>query len=156
MEGRTPASLQRLPNANDVYSLIAVVDHVARSPLADGHLERVQHQLGPEMVRHRPADDLAAPGIEHDCKVEEPRGGRDEGDVSDPEPVRARGGEPAVDQVRGWSGLLVPPRRDWPVAATAGADETGFAHEPRNPLAPVSLSSSPQLGVHTGRPICLA
>jgi hypothetical protein len=146
----------RRPVEPKLASLIAVVDHVARSPLADGHLERVQHQLGPEMVRHRPADDLAAPGIEHDREVEETRGGRDEGDVSDPEPVRAGSGEPAIDQVRGWSGLLVPPRCDWPVAATAGADETGFAHEPRNPLAPVSLSSCPQLGVHTGRPICLA
>ena len=30
-------------------------------PLAHRHLERVQHQLGPQVVRHGPADDLAAP-----------------------------------------------------------------------------------------------
>jgi hypothetical protein len=131
------------------------MDHVARSPLADGHFKSIEHQLGPEMVRHRPTHDLAAPGIEHDCKADETRGGRDEGDVSDPQPVRARGGETAIYQVRCWSGLLVPLRCDGPIAA-AGADETGFAHEPRNPLAPVSVSSCPQLGVHTGRPICLA
>src|SRR5712691_12331085 len=42
-------------------SLVAVVDDVAGLPLADRHLQRVQHQFGAEVVRHGPADDLAAP-----------------------------------------------------------------------------------------------
>ena len=77
-------------------SLIAVVDDIGRLALPQRHAERVQHQLGAEMVRHRPADDLADPGIEHDCKVEEARGGRDERDVRDSELIGAVGSEVAV------------------------------------------------------------
>jgi hypothetical protein len=34
-------------------ALVAVVDHVARPALADGHLERIQHQLGAQIWRSR-------------------------------------------------------------------------------------------------------
>jgi len=53
-------------------SLVAVVDHVVRPALTDGHLQGIDHQFGPQVVCHRPADDFAAEGIEHDSKVEEP------------------------------------------------------------------------------------
>ena len=53
-------------------------------PLAYGHLKRVQHQLGPQMVRHGPADDFAAPDIEHHGQVKEARGSWYVGDIGDP------------------------------------------------------------------------
>lgn len=45
-------------------ALIAVMDHIARPPLADRHLEGINHQFGAQVVGHRPADDPAAPRIE--------------------------------------------------------------------------------------------
>jgi len=44
-------------------TLVAMMNDILGPPLAHGHLERVQHQLRPQMVRHGPADDLAAPDI---------------------------------------------------------------------------------------------
>src|SRR5690349_14629511 len=46
------------------------MDDAVRPPLADRHLQRVQHQFGPQMVGHRPADNLAAPGIQNYCEIE--------------------------------------------------------------------------------------
>ena len=113
---------------------------LAWPPLADRHLERVQHELGAQMVGHRPADDPAAPGIEHDGEVEEARGGRHEGDVGDPELVRASAREVAVHQVRRRAGVLVAPRRHRATAPVAGADQPGLAHQPGDPLAAVPLA----------------
>ncbi len=64
----------RRPVETGLAALVAVVDDVPGPPLANGHLHRVQHQLGAQVVRHRPADDLAAPGVQDDSKVEEARG----------------------------------------------------------------------------------
>src|SRR5258706_5486072 len=57
----TPAERER----GVLAALITVVDDIARPTLADRHVEGVQHQFGAQMVGHRPADDLAAPGVEH-------------------------------------------------------------------------------------------
>src|SRR5690349_13766878 len=66
-------------------SLVRVVDDVRRSTLLDGHVQRVEHELGAEMGRHRPADDATTPNVEHDGEVEEPSPGGDVRDIGDPE-----------------------------------------------------------------------
>jgi hypothetical protein len=53
-----------------------VDDAVGPAP-ADGHVERRQNQVGPEVVGHRPADDAAAERVQHHGQVEEARPGRD-------------------------------------------------------------------------------
>ncbi len=55
--GRITQALRRLVEPG-LAALVAVVDDVLRPALADHHLHRVQHQLGPQVVRHRPADNL--------------------------------------------------------------------------------------------------
>ena len=57
-------------------TLVAVTNDVLRSALTNSCLHRVQHQLCPQVVRHRPADDLAAPGVQHDSEIQEPGGRR--------------------------------------------------------------------------------
>ncbi len=94
-------------NGRVLRSLVAMMNDVARPPLANRHLERVEHKVGPEMIGHRPADDLAAPGVEHDGKVEESARGRHEGDIGHPELVRRACLEVAIDQVRRRPALLV-------------------------------------------------
>src|SRR2546428_647585 len=42
-------------------ALIRVMNHLGRSALRDGHVERGQDELGAKMRFHRPADDAAAP-----------------------------------------------------------------------------------------------
>ena len=131
------------------------MDHVSRPTLAEGHVQGVQNQLGSQMVGHRPADDPAAPDIHDDRQIEEARRGRDVGDVGDPQLVRAGGLEVAVHQIGRGSGLFVALRRDRAAAPAAGADQTGRAHQPGNPLAAVPLSGGPQLGMDTRCPIGL-
>ena len=49
---------------------------------------RVEYQFGPQMVGHRPTDDLAAPRVQHHGEIQEPARCRHIGDVGDPELVR--------------------------------------------------------------------
>src|ERR1700681_883693 len=76
-----------------------MVDDVLGPTLANSHLHRIQHQFGAQVVCHRPADDLAAPGVEHDGEIEKPRHCRHISDVGDPQLVRSGSVEVAVDQV---------------------------------------------------------
>jgi hypothetical protein len=40
-----------------------------RAPAPERHLQRVDHQLGADVVGDRPPDDAAAPGVEDDGQV---------------------------------------------------------------------------------------
>ena len=40
-------------------SLVRVMDHVDRTPLRQRHVEGIEHELGFQIVAHRPADDPA-------------------------------------------------------------------------------------------------
>jgi hypothetical protein len=60
------------------------MDDVARSALPDRHLERIEDQLGAQVVRGGPAHDPAAPGVQHDREVEEAGRRGDERDVRHP------------------------------------------------------------------------
>src|SRR6202035_4184822 len=64
-----PVVLRR-PVDSALAALVAVMDDAVRPSLADRHFQRIQHQLGAQMIGHRPADDLAAPGIQHDGEVQ--------------------------------------------------------------------------------------
>lgn len=132
------------------------MDDAVRPALADRHFQRIQHQLGAQMIGHRPADDLAAPGIQHDGEVQKAACRRYEGDVRHPELVRPGGDEVPIDQIRGGSGFLVPPCGRHPGAPAAGADQSGRAHQSGDALAPVLLSSCLERGLHPRRTIGFA
>ncbi len=91
-------------------ALIAVVDDDLGAPLAHGNLLRVQNQLGPRMARHRPANDLPAPRIQHDGQIQEPRRCRHISDVGHPKLVWPGRATVAVDQIRCWPRILVVSR----------------------------------------------
>src|SRR3954470_21284655 len=86
------------------------------------------------MVGGSPANDLAAPDIEHDGEVEEAGCRRNERYVRDPQLIGTAGGEVAVHQIRGRPAAVVAVRRHRPAAAMAGTDQPGAAHEPCNAL----------------------
>jgi len=130
-----------------------MMDDVAGLPLSDRHFQRVQHEFRSQIVCHRPADDLAAPGVENNGQGEKPRRSRDVGNVRHPECVRPVGGELAVDEIWGWPSLLVAPRRGGTTLAMAGANQTCGPHQTCDPLASVPFSFCPKLGMNTGRAI---
>ena len=129
------------------------MDDVTRTALTNGHFECIDHQFGAQVVRHGPADDLAAPGIEDHGKIKKPTCRRYEGDVGDPELVRSHCHKIAIDQIRRRPRLLVPPRRCHAGTATTGTDQASHTHQPRDPLAAMLLPISPQLRMHAWRSI---
>ncbi len=55
-------------------AVIRMMNHLGRSALRDGHVERGQDELGAEMGCHGPADDAATPRVEHDGEIQAPVG----------------------------------------------------------------------------------
>jgi hypothetical protein len=137
-------------------ALVAVVDDVLGTTLADRHLQRVKHQLGAQVVCHRPAHDLAAEGIEYDGEIQEPHARRNVGDIGNPQPVRAGCRKVAADQVGGWSCLFVASRGRGAATAMAGTNQPCLTHQARNPLAAMGSTACPQFGMNARCAIGLA
>src|SRR5882762_2184654 len=123
-----------------------MVNQTGARPLCrNGHRYGRQWQFGAQMIRHRPADDLAAVEVQDGGQIEPALIGLDVGDVGEPDPVRRSGGEVAVEQVRG-DREVVPaigrphppwPRHDGPDAVTA--------HQSLKATAARPAALSPQL-----------
>ncbi len=113
--------------------MVRVQHHALRLSLRHGRVERIQHQLGPQMHCHRPADDLAAQDVDDDGEIEKANPGRDVHDVGDPELIRGDRGKVALDEVRCRLGGAVAHGRHAELA-TANAGDTRLTHEPRHPL----------------------
>jgi hypothetical protein len=80
-------------------AVVAVMDHGLRAALCDRHVQRIEDQLGPQMRRHGPPDDLPTPRTEHDREEQEPCPRRDVGDVGDPELIRTGRYEDPLDEI---------------------------------------------------------
>src|SRR3546814_6221678 len=68
----------------------------------DRHLQRIDHQLGADVVRDRPAHDAAAEAVDDDREVQPPLTCAVLGHVGDVEPVWGIGAEVPLDQVLRW------------------------------------------------------
>src|SRR4051795_8043261 len=143
-----------------------------RLPPLQGHPQGGARQPGPEVVGHRPADDLTRGHVLDRGQVQPALAGRDVGDVGQPDRVRSLGGELPVERVGrdrevvaavGGPRGAAPPARDGeaalahearhPPAADPGAPPPpprGHPppHEPPPPLAADPDPLRPQLGVH--------
>jgi hypothetical protein len=97
-------------------------------------LERVDDELGAQIVLERPADDAAAEAIDDDCEIEPALPSAQVGDVGDPQPVRGRRREVALHEVVGDAHAWHADRR----ATTAPLDDAAdavLAHQPLHALA---------------------
>jgi hypothetical protein len=126
-----------------------------RLALPQRHAERVQDQLGAQMARHRPADDAAAEGVEHDGEVKKPGQSRDERYVRDPELIRAIGREVAIHEVRRRSRIAITMRGLHP-APPADTDDLCRSHQPSHTLLPDRPAFGSQLCVDPWGAICAA
>jgi hypothetical protein len=128
----------------------------------DGHLQRVQSQVGAQRPRGLPAHDEAAEGVDDEGHIDEPGPGRHVGEVRHPQLGRPGRREVPLHQVRGSGGGRI--RRGGPPGlATADALKAQLTHQPfhgaaghRDPL-PVQLppdlpgAVDPEvLGMHPG------
>ena len=65
----------------------------------DRHLERVQGQARPQVIRDLPADDLAGKQVRDERGIDKPAGRGHIRDIRDPPAVRRRRGEVPLQQV---------------------------------------------------------
>ena len=114
-------------------TLIGVMDHPSGWSPQQRHVQGIKHQLPGERAGHRPADDAAAKGVEHDGEVDKARPGRDVGNVGDPQPVRRLRGEVALDQVGRLTTIALD--RGGDELASAHTGKTGLRHQPGDTLA---------------------
>jgi hypothetical protein len=122
---------------------------------ADGHLERVDDELGPEVVGERPADDPAAVEVDHRRQVQPALPRPDVGDIRRPQPVRLGRVEVALHEIRRGADTRHADRRA-PAAAFDLSGQAGAAHQPLDALAAhTDAVIQAQLRVHARRPIGL-
>ena len=95
---RLPTSLAEL-DRGILRALIRMVDHAARPPLLERHVEGVEHDLPVQGARHRPAHDPTAERIEHDRQIEEASPGRNIRDIGHPKHIGLVRREVAVDEI---------------------------------------------------------
>jgi hypothetical protein len=98
-------------------ALVGMMNDIRRAALGQGHVQRRQDEVRPEMGVHRPADNAPTPRIEHNGEKEEAGPGRHVRDVHHPEPVGARGRELPLDEIGRRPGPLVADRRRERLAA---------------------------------------
>jgi hypothetical protein len=99
----------------------AVVDQATRWPAplqADD--ERSDAEFGPEVISHRPADNLPRGQILDRREIQKSLAGRDIGDIGQPDGVGPDGAEIALKQVGNDRELVAAVRRAWCPGATCG------------------------------------
>jgi hypothetical protein len=138
-------------------ALVGMMDKPRRRAAArDGHLERVDDELGAHVIGHRPADDAAAVGILDGGEVQPALPCAQVCDVGDPEHVGRLRPEAPFDEVVGDADAGHPDRRPAALAGHQAAD-AGLAHQPLHALArSADPVREPQVGVDPRRAVDLA
>jgi len=72
-----------------------MVDRIVRLTLPHGHLQRGEHQLGPQVPLHRPANYATAERVQYDRQIQKAGLGRHVGDIRHPELIKPVGVEVA-------------------------------------------------------------
>src|ERR1700756_2991740 len=101
------------------------------------------------MIRHRPADDLAAVEVHDRGQIKPALISLDVGDVGEPDPVRRGGDEVALEQVRGDREVVTAVGGAHPPWPRHDGPDTVAAHQSLDapPAPPPALS--PPLGMNT-------
>src|SRR5947207_6798393 len=137
----------RRPVETGLGAAVGVVDELdvgAGAAQPERHLERVEHEVGAHVRRELPADDHPAVGVEHEREVDEPLPAAQVAQVGDPELVRTRGAEVALDEVGPPQRLRIGLRGAPRLATPLRADEPVGAHQPLHPAARHLLAGPPQ------------
>jgi len=104
----------RRPIEFTLHAAVTVVNQPAQvvagvGALPDRHVQRVQGQVGVEVLGQLPPDDHPRVDVDDERRVHPPGVGADVGDVGDPQLIRPLGDELAFHQVSGPLGLSLGP-----------------------------------------------
>ena len=145
---------QGLPAAYGTrYKIVGSKASTVGATASEGHLERVDDELGAEMVGHRPADDPPGEQVLDVREVQEPFPGRDVGDVRRPGLVRAVRAKVALNEVGSDPDARQPDGRP-PALTRQQPGDSGRSHQPLHALTPdPDIVLEPQLGVDPPRAV---
>src|SRR5215210_1817271 len=124
----------------------------------DRHVQSIKHEIGFQVVRHGPADDLSGVCVEHEGEVEPSLPGPDVGDVRHPQPIRSLRGEVTLHQVGSRRGTLGPRAKggaDFPPAPSA-SEQPDLSHQPGHAFSGAPHAQRPKLEVDSRRPVGLS
>ncbi len=100
-----------------------------------GHPQGVQDEAGAHVAGELPADDPPAVNVDHEREEHQAFPAAQVGEVGDPQLIRARRGEVALDQVRCAAGCRVAARGSPGLAAPLGALDPVCFHEAPDTVA---------------------
>lgn len=142
----------RRPIESALCASVGVQDGALGATAKPSHIDRVEHELGSQMVRDRPAH--AAPGedIDHGSAVDPSLARAVLSDVCHPEFVGPIRDEPALhvvlERCRQSAAATAPP------PAVMHALQTGLPHQALNPAMPDrEAATQAKLGVHAPNPV---
>src|SRR3977135_117728 len=119
----------------------------ARPLCRNGHRQGRQWQFGAQMIRHRPAGDLAAVEVHDRGQIKPALISLDVGDVGEPDSVRRGSDEVALDQVRGDREIVTAVGGAHPSVARADGPDSWATHQSLDATAARPAPLSPQLGM---------
>src|SRR6266850_2022124 len=126
-----------------------------RSPAAQRHRERIEHEFAVEQVMHRPAHHTPAEQIEQRRQIEPALPGGDERDITHPDPVGSAHLKALLQQVRNHGLALARPGRD-PEAQLAPRLDSGQPSQSCHPVASAANALGEQFLPGLQRPVSFA
>src|SRR5437762_12100486 len=99
------------------------------------------------MIRHRPADDLAAVEVHDRGQIKPALISLDIGDVGEQDPVRRGGDEVALEQVRDDGEVVAAVGGAHPASPRQDGSDPMAAHQSLDATAPAPAALSPLLGM---------
>ena len=132
--------------------MIRVMDDAVGTPLPRRHVQRLEHELGAQMIGHRSAHDPAAACVDHNREEQESGPGRHVGDVGDTELVGCIGLESTLDKVRCATSGVVSARSARSLAPRYPC-QAHLSHQSSHALVSDINAVLGELGVNSRRPV---
>src|SRR6266853_3424761 len=114
--------------ARILATVIGMMDHPLGPTLCEGHVDRRQNELGPQMILHRPTDNFARARIQHDRQEQKARPWRDVVNISHREAIELVDLKVPIHQIRRQIGVNIG-HRGAHEAPTRHSAQAGRAHQ---------------------------
>src|ERR1039457_2719317 len=132
---------------------VRVMNHPCRPSLRNRHIQGGQHQLGVQVIAHRPAHDLARIHVQDHRQIQKPGPRRDIGRIGHPEPIGRLGIKAPLHQIHYRLRPRIAARRHHKTPQR-NASNVCRSHHPRHTLAPnADAMIIGQLRMNVGRAI---
>src|SRR3954469_12655919 len=120
----------------------------SRTAVVEPHVQSIEDQLSPQVVRHGPAHNLSGEGIQHKREVKPALPASDVGDVCHPEAIWRLWGEVAFHEIGDFAHVFFgssPASSTSTSLSSTTSEKTWLAHQSSNPFSSAPKAEDPQL-----------